>query len=99
MGFKGYDFFVTEPNAVAQQRCRVCGSVCLAERRIEGATGWIAGLAGITRVHDRFTCPHAGAEWHRQALLLAREEDRTASNRVRALIRADRKEVVAANLA
>ncbi len=86
MSLKGLDFFVTDSGEENVVRCHVCGTECNSRRNVIAPTGWIAGLAGLRRRHDRFDCPHAGRPWHERALRLRRAIDDCPSESVRQLM-------------
>lgn len=80
----GWDFVCTQPGEHESLPCRVCGERMAADRGVAEATGWAHamaihhGLMAPRRV-DRFRCLHAGSDWHRQALALRQEAERTPS--------------------
>jgi hypothetical protein len=98
MGWIGYEVFNENPGEVKSRKCRVCGSKCLVERNIQGATSWGAAMCGTSKLHDRFTCPHAEEKWHDHALELLKQAEDSASKRVAAIIRDELKEAVADGL-
>ncbi|NLX10533.1 MAG: hypothetical protein GXY36_12830 [Chloroflexi bacterium] len=85
-GFRclGVNWFQFKPGTVDQMRCPVCGAECTVERSVErkpSATTYM--IAGI---HDEFTCPRHGEDWHWDAQQYVIEIRRTKSKRVRELI-------------
>jgi hypothetical protein len=98
MGWIGYEVFNDDPGKVKSKKCRVCGSKCLVERNIKGATSWGAAMCGTSKLHDCFTCPHVGDPWHEHALALFKQAEDSASKRVAAIINEELKGVVAAGL-
>lgn len=93
----GYDTFYETPDTVSERRCRVCGTVCTAQRSQVGPTSWAASMAKSETVHDYFYCPNVRKKWHEQALRLVQEIENTASKRVAALIQQDLVDLLAEN--
>jgi hypothetical protein len=87
-----------KPGEVKECRCGICDSLCVVERNVDGPTSWAESMAKRKHLHDAFRCPHYGSEWHNLALDLIREMGRTASERIRALVKADLDELLAKNL-
>jgi hypothetical protein len=94
---KNYDFFSTEPGSSEELNCSVCGTKCDIERNIYGPSGWIAAMGKVSSYHDIFTCPHAGKEWHEQALKLVLVIEETPSKRVLELMRLDLGDLLSEN--
>ena len=86
MSLKGLDYFLTSPGEKKVVRCRVCGTECNVRRNVNEPTGWMAGIAGRRKRHDRFDCPHAGQPWHERALKLRQAIDDCPSESVRKLM-------------
>lgn len=63
----GYDVIFTRAG-VTPAACRVCGSAMNVQRDVVGPTGFASAMGKISTLHDRWTCPHSGEEWHEQAL-------------------------------
>ena len=59
-----------EPGKFSEMNCSICGDKMNAERNVDGATGWAEAMAKHKHLHDRFTCPNAGEDWHQQLILL-----------------------------
>lgn len=91
----GYDVFFTPPGARRLVRCRVCETECSVTRGRVGPTGFAMAMAGDSVRHDRFECPNASADWHRQARDLLREIEATASPTLQRLLRRDLQTLVA----
>ncbi|MCC7449377.1 MAG: hypothetical protein IT324_18305 [Anaerolineae bacterium] len=89
MRLKGYDLFITDPNAESEMYCRVCQTRCAVQRNVYGPTSWGASMAHIARYHDVFECPHAEEDWHIQALKLVDQITNTPSKRLADLMRQD----------
>ena len=85
----GYDNFVTDRDAVLEMHCRVCGSKCNVKRNVYGPTCFAAAVEKKYRYHDHFFCPHSDEAWHSLAHELILALEKTASKRVRELIRLD----------
>jgi hypothetical protein len=86
---KEYDVFIREPGEEASINCRVCGTECDVMRDVLGPTSWAGAMAGRKTLHDRFFCPWSGESWHKQAISLIQEMEKTSSPRLRNLILAD----------
>ena len=89
MGLKGYDFFTALPDTVDEMVCKVCGEVCDAKRGISGPMSWAGAMAKKNTLHDSFSCPHSGTEWHEQALKIVRAIEEQSSLSVRKLMEND----------
>ncbi len=61
--------FIRRPGAFESIRCGVCGSICDVERGAMGPTCFVEAMAGRSREHDRFECPHTGEAWHDRCLI------------------------------
>src|SRR5437870_4920538 len=100
----GWDFFTAAPGSREQLRCRVCGEVMAVARNVLGPTGWAhamamaAGVMGGSR-HDEFSGAFGGAAWHRQALALKQEANRTPSRELEKLLLEEAEGVVRARTA
>jgi hypothetical protein len=95
----GWDCVTTEPGEEAEVRCRVCGEVMAVRRGVVGPTGWahsMAIAAGVAKgkLHDSFACDFSGEAWHRQALALKLEAQKTPSKRVERLLLEEAERVV-----
>lgn len=90
----GWDFFVADPGTREEMRCRVCGAVMAVHRGVVGPTGWghaMAIAAGVSKdkLHDEFACEFSCEAWHRQALALKQEAEKTPSGEVARLLLAE----------
>lgn len=90
----GWDFFTADPGTREEMRCRVCGEVMAVHRGVVGPTSWahaMAIAAGVSqgKPHDSFACDLGGEAWHRQALALKREAERTPSGELAVLLLAE----------
>ena len=94
---KGYDSFYLEPDSQDEMVCKVCGTTCHVERNVIGPTGWVEGMAGRGHWHDKFQCPHRNAAWHKKALDLVMEIEKTPSKRVAELLQLDLDELLQEN--
>ena len=94
---KGYDSFYLEPDSQDEMVCKVCGTTCHVERNVIGPTGWVEGMAGRGHWHDKFQCPHRNAAWHKKALDLVMEIEKTPSKRVAELMQLDLDELLQEN--
>jgi hypothetical protein len=86
---KGYDIFYENPGEIQERTCQVCGSIRDVKRDRMGSTGWAEGLAKRAHLHDYFRCPHAGEDWHEQALNIVMAIEETPSKRLAALMQQD----------
>ena len=93
----GYDCFARPAGQVESMNCNVCGTECTVERNRPGIRKWYVGGTGMGQDHDLFTCPNAEAEWHRKALELLQEIEKTPSRRVAELMALDLADVLAEN--
>jgi hypothetical protein len=95
----GWDFLTTESGREAEERCRVCGEVMAVARGVVGPTGWAHARAIASGVlegtpHDEFCCVFSSEAWHRQALALKLEAQKTPSKRVEDLLLEEAEEIV-----
>ena len=97
MPVKGYDCFYSEPDSHEEMVCKVCGTTCDVERSVIGPTGWAEGMAGRGHWHDKFQCPHRNSSWHKTALELVMEIEKTPSKRVAELMQQDLDELLDKN--
>ena len=91
----GLEIFFVEPGTVETMTCRVCGTTCAVQRDAYGPTSLAMAMAKNKKQHDVFTCPHAGEDWHEQALALIQAIEATPSKRVAELMRLDLQELLA----
>lgn len=85
-----------DPNKVEERICGVCGSKCkIISKNVNGPTGWAESMSGRKHLHDVYECPYYRSEAHKDAYELIREMGRTASKRVRELIKMDLDELLA----
>ena len=70
--FKGYDFFISSPDSIAEMTCRVCGEVCEVERSVSGPTSWAGAMAKKNTIHDEFSCPNGDDQWQSKRRLYRR---------------------------
>jgi hypothetical protein len=73
--------------------CRACGDNMDVKRNVNGPTSWAESMGKGKHLHDCFTCPNAGLDWHDQLIALDRELRKTSSNLVAKMIEAEIKEV------
>ena len=93
----GYEVFYAKPGSVDEEFCTICGSKCEVTRNAYGPSSYAGAMARRFDLHDVFVCPHAGKEWHEQAVRLALAIEETPSKRVAELMRQDLRELVAEN--
>lgn len=94
MGFKGYDYFCPSPDVVVEMKCKVCSSICDVKRGVNGPTSWAGAMARKKHIHDRFTCPYSKEEWHKLALELALEIDKSHSPSLKKIMQDDLNEII-----
>lgn len=87
--YKGYDTFFGDVGKYDKIWCRVCLTECDIQRDVVGATGFVEAMARHKHAHDRFICPHAEEDWHKETLKLVQEYENTRSKRLRNLIAQD----------
>jgi hypothetical protein len=89
----GYDHFSPDPGECDKMSCRACGDDMDVKRNVNGPTGYAEAIGGGKHLHDSFSCPNAGEDWHNQLIALDKELNKTSSTRVAALIEVEIKEV------
>lgn len=94
MPFKGYDAFHPNPGEYDKMHCLVCDAEMNVRRNCNGPTGMIEAMGGFKRLHDSFICPHTDEDWHKQALNLTREAEKTCSQKLTNLLLLERSEVI-----
>jgi hypothetical protein len=92
-----YEIFYTTPDTVETKACRVCGTSCDVKRGVYTASNFKEATNKMADLYDVFTCPHAGKDWHEQALKLAQAIDAMPSKRVAALIKQDLQDLLKEN--
>jgi len=95
----GWDFFTSEPGRHVVLHCRVCGEPMAAARDVVGPTGWAHAMAiragqANGRLHDRFHCTQCSEPWHRQALALRQQAERSPSKQFADVLTDEAGEVV-----
>ncbi len=90
----GYDIVITKPNAKEALACTVCGAAMSVERNLPAWHGFASAMAGRASVHDAWTCPNSGEEWHDKARDLVQAIEQEPSQRVAALRREDLAELL-----
>jgi hypothetical protein len=68
MPILGLDSFITDLGVAEEKTCRVCGTICEAERSVYGPISFAGWAETQHRYHDRFVCPNAHKSWHQQTL-------------------------------
>lgn len=96
MSEKGYDSFVTEPGKQEEMHCKVCGSLCDVERGVLGPTSFMEAMGRRGKMHDMFQCPYSEQPWHKQALRLVKEIEKSPSPRLIELMRQDLEDILKA---
>ena len=97
MATQGYDVFLLAPGSVDQMACRICGTACAVVRNVKGPTSYASAITKTVSLHDRFTCPHSGMDWHAQALHLAEAIEASPSPRMAQQMRLDLADLLQAN--
>ena len=102
MATQGYGLFTTEPNAHQSLKCNICGAECLVERKLPVPLGFVAGMAGLDKkppdkFYDKFSCPDLKKKWHKQAVKLVKEIEKTPSKRLAQLMQQDLEDLLHEN--
>lgn len=97
MATQGYGFFITEPSAHQSLECNICGAECLVERNLPIKSGFIAGMGGLDKPRDEFSCPNLKKKWHKQAVKLVKEIEKTPSKRLAQLMQQDLEDLLHEN--
>lgn len=66
--------------------CGVCGQRMDVKINVVGPTSMVESMAGSKHRHDRFTCPDRDEKWHMQVVALRREQRKSASTMIGALL-------------
>lgn len=80
--FKTYrsgEIFTPDAGEYEEFHCVICDAKMDVERNVNGPRGRIAAMAGINELHDVFTCPNAGKDWHVQIIALHQAAKETPS--------------------
>ena len=85
--WKGYDFKTTPPGTVESTNCTCCGEVMTVERNRSGPTSFAGSMGRCNTLHDRFTCPNAGTDWHSQVVQLMMKAQDTPSGTLEKMYR------------
>lgn len=86
--------YAPDPGKVESEACGICGTNMDVERNRHGATGFAEAMAKQGHAHDYFTCPHVQEDWHRQAILLLSEANKTPSAILGIIYRHEAEEVI-----
>ena len=101
MATQGYGLFTTEPNAQKSLECNICGAECLVKRNLPVPLGFIAAMAGLDKprdkFYDEFSCPNLKEKWHKQAVKLVKEIQKTPSKRIAQLMQQDLEDLLHEN--
>lgn len=89
----GYDHFTPSPGTQNEMFCNACRDKMDVKRGVNGPTSWAESMGGGKHLHDNFTCPNSGADWHDQLIALDKELHKTSSSKVAALIEAEIEEL------
>lgn len=81
--------YFSKPGEFVEKKCSVCGAICDVKRNCFGPTSYASAMAGSHYLHDQFSCPYNGLDWHKLAILLIDQKRDCASPRVRKLIELD----------
>lgn len=90
----GYDVIMTAPGLYVEHKCIVCSELMDKKSNVDGPTGWAEAMAQRSHLHDVYTCPHAGKDWHNQCIALMKEIDRTSSAKITELLKQELKEIL-----
>jgi hypothetical protein len=82
MAHLGWDLFITEPDSAAKdpiRHCHVCQERMKVRQDIMGPRNWRENVAGVKTQHDEWFCVNSEEDWHRQALAILLESEKTPS--------------------
>jgi hypothetical protein len=80
--------------------CQTCGATLeQTSKNIDGPTSTVAAMSGSTRLHDVWSCPEVGQDWHDQAYALKRSIKETPSLRLQKILEEELSEIVATKTA
>jgi len=91
---KGYDMFFTDMDVKDGIACNVCGQMCDVTRRVNGPTSWGESIGKGSHWHDEFRCPNRDEPWHKQALDLLMEMEKTNSPSLKKIMDKDLKKII-----
>lgn len=91
----GYDHFTPAPDTHREMFCNACGDSMDVQRGVNGPTSWAESMGKGKHLHDKFTCPNSGEDWHDQLIALDKELRKTSAARIASLIEAEIAEVKA----
>lgn len=86
---KGYDMFFTDKDVKDGMECNVCGRLCDVSRNVNSPTSWGESMAKKSHWHDEFRCPNRDEPWHKQALDLLMELEKTNSPSLKKIMAED----------
>ncbi len=89
MAHKGYEIFITDPNAATEMTCKICHTNCDVIRGTYGPTSFGGAMVKHSRLHDYFKCPNCEEEWHKQALALYLDIEKCNSPSLREIMQND----------
>jgi hypothetical protein len=77
----GYDHFTPDPGKFKEMECAVCRDK-MAE-----------AMGGGKHLHDSFSCPNSGEDWHDQLIALDKELRKTSSSAIALILEKEIEEV------
>lgn len=84
---KGWDICYSDPGKYEELDCLVCGEKMEITRNATGPTSSVEAMGGGKHLHDKFICPHAQEDWHRQVREIRKEIKKTPSRTIELLLR------------
>lgn len=89
----GYDHFTPDPGKFKEMECAVCRDKMDVRRNVNGPTGMAEAMGGGKHLHDSFSCPNSGEDWHDQLIALDKELRKTSSSAIAAILEKEIEEV------
>jgi len=74
--------------------CGVCGGKMGERRNVDGPTGYAESMSGSSHLHDAFSCPCSGEDWHKQAAALRRKAHQIPSLKLAEMFREEANEII-----
>lgn len=75
-------------------KCGVCGEIMDVSRNVDGPTNFVMAMGGSKRLHDAFSCPCNGEDWHNQAIAIREEAKQTASATLQGMLEREADRIV-----
>ena len=91
----GANCFILSPGEVGSVNCNVCNTKCQVERNVQGIKVKYISGTGLDVTHDKFYCPNSDKTWHKKAVSLFEESQKTVSKRISRIIKKDLEDILA----